>query len=233
MRPRTYAVLTATLLLVAGIAAAPSADARAPPTPICGVCDLDSTTPNGTTVAAGESSLMITVHDDGSTTWTAKVGLAAGDDALAANDSLRRTVVADAVRDGIADPDDIDSRIDAGNLLVTYRDPTLTEQHLGVVVFTPLTPASPRAPFVIGGEGPRYLGADRLTVRGSPGWNVHGDASASDADGRLVWTRAAGDPDAEGRVFIDVTRDPVAAEDGSILPGLRARIGRLLTGNHF
>jgi len=34
-------------------------------------------------------------------------------------------------------------------------------------------------------------------------------------------------------VFIDVTRDPVAAEDGSILPGLRARIGRLLTGNHF
>lgn len=102
-----------------------------------------------------------------------------------------------------------------------------------MVVFTPLTPASPSAPFAIGGEGPRYLGADRLVVRGDPGWTVRGVGSANGSAGRLVWTREAGDPDDDGRVFVGATRDPVAVEPGSVLPGLRARIGRLLAGNAF
>lgn len=233
MRPRTLAAVTAFLLLVAGISAAPAADARAPPTPICGVCDVDRTTSNGTPIVAGDSSLTIAVHGDGSTTWAARVDLEAGVDALSANEFLRRAVVDDTVDDGIADPDDVDSRIDGDTLLVDYRDSGATERHLGVVVFTPLTPASPSAPFVIGGEGPRYLGTDRLVVRGDSGWTVRGAANANDPAGRLVWTREAGDPDDDGRVFVGVTRDPVAVEVGSVLPGLRARIGRLLTGNSF
>jgi hypothetical protein len=231
MRPRTIAATAAVLLLAAGIAAAPVADARAPPTPICGVCDLDRTTPDGTSVAAGESSLTVTLHGNGSTTWEARVDLAAGGDALAANESLRRAVVSDSVRGGIAEPRDIDSRIEGDTLLVGYRDPNATERHLGVVVFTPLTPAAPGSPFVIGGEGARYPGADRVTVRGAPGWEVRGEASASDSDGRLVWTRDAAEPDDEGRIFVDVDRDPVAVEEDALLPGQRAWIGRLLTSD--
>ncbi|WP_435093812.1 hypothetical protein [Halorubrum sp. N11] len=233
MAPRTIVVATVLLLLVAGITAAPAADARAPPTPACGVCDLDRTTPDGTAVVAGESSLTVTLHENGSTTWEARVDLAGGKDVLAANESLRRAVVIDAVRDGIAEPRDIDARVDGDTLLVEYRDPNATERHLGVVVFTPLTPASPGAPLVAGGEGTRYLGADRLTVRGASGWAVHGDATAADSDGRLVWTRDGAEPDDDGRVFIDVKRDPVAIDEDALLPGMRAWVARLLTGNRL
>lgn len=232
MRPRTIAAVTAVLLLAAGIAAAPAADARAPPTPICGVCDFDRTTPDGTPVVADESALTVTLRENGSTTWEAEVDLAAGGDALAANDSLRRSVVSEAVHDGIAEPTDIDARIAGDTLLVDYRDPNATERHLGAVVFTPLTPASPSVPFVIGGEGARFLGADRVTVRGESGWAVRGDANAADSDGRLVWTRdGGGEPDDQGRVFVDVARDPVAVEEDALLAGPRAQIGRLLTSN--
>jgi len=231
MDPRTIAAAAALVLLLAGITAAPAADARAPPTPICGVCDLDRTTPDGTPVVAGESALTVTLRENGSTTWQGRVDLATGSDALAANESLRRRVVSEAAHDGIADPRDVNSRIDEDILFVEYRDPNATERHLGTVVFTPLTPAALSTPFVIGGEGARYLGADRLTVRGAPGWEVRGDASATGSDGRLVWTREGSEPDDQGRVFVDVDRDPVAVEGDAVLPGARAWIGRLLTGN--
>jgi len=232
MRPRTIAAATAILLLAAGIAAAPAADARAPPTPICGVCELDRTTPDDTPVVAGESALTVTLRGNGSTTWEARVDLAAGSDALAANESLRQRVVSEAIQGGIAEPRGVTARIDGDTLLVDYRDPNATDRHLGVVVFTPLTPASPSIPFAIGGEGPRYLGADRLTVRGESGWTVRGDASAADADGQLVWTRdGGGEPDDRGRVFVDVERDPVAVEVDALLPGQRAWLGRLLTSD--
>lgn len=124
MRPRTLAGLPAVILLVAGVAAAQSVDARAPPTPICGVCDLDRTTADGTTVAAAESSLTVTIYGNGTTAWAAKVDLAAGGDALSANRSLRRAVVADGVRGGIAEPDANDSRADGETLFVEYRGVT-------------------------------------------------------------------------------------------------------------
>lgn len=222
------AVATALLLLVASVAAVPVVNARAPPTPVCGVCTVDRTTSGGTDVVAGESSLTVTLHDDGSTTWEARVELAAGNDALAANDSLRRTVVSEAARDGIADPVDIDARVDDGTLIVEYRDPGAAERRLGVVVFTPLTPSSPDRPFVSGGEGPRYLGADRLIVRGPPGHEVRGDADASVSDGNLVLTRDAVGFDDEGRAFVDVEADPVAVAAEAPLPSVRAWFARRL-----
>jgi len=51
--------------------------------------------------------------------------------------------------------------------------------------------------------------------------------------GVVVWTRESTEPDDEGRVFIDVARDPVAVEEDAVLPGVRAWMGRLLTGNNF
>lgn len=231
MRPRIIAAAAAILLLAAGIAVAPTADARAPPTPICGVCDLDRTTPDGTPVVAGESDLTVTLRENGSTTWEARVDLTSGGDALATNESLRRRVASEAAHDGIADPRDVNSRIDGDILFVDYQYPNATERHLGVVVFTPLTPAAPSIPLAIGGEGARYLGADQVTVRGESGWAVRGDASASDSDGRLVWTRESAEPDDEGRIFVDIDRDPVAVEEGTVLPGSRAWIARLLTSD--
>lgn len=233
MRPRALPLLVALLLCVTAAVAVPAVDARAPPTPVCGVCELDRTMPSGERVAAGESSLTVTLHGNGSTTWEARVDLAAGGDALAANESLRRAVVTDAVRDGIAEAKDVDARVDGESLAVEYRDPNATERHLGAVVFTPLTPASPRVPFVIGGEGSRYLAADRLVVRGGPGWEVRGDAPGGESAAELVWSReAVGRDDAE-RPPLDVDRDPVAVEEGAVLPGARARIARLLTGSGF
>lgn len=225
------AVATAALLLMASVAAVPVADARAPPTPVCGVCTLDQTTPDGTDVVAGESSLTVTLHGNGSTTWEARVDLAAGSDALAANESLRRSVVDEAARDGIADPTDIDARVDDGTLIVDYRDPGAAERHLGVVVFTPLTPASPDRPFVSGGEGPRYLGADRLIVRGPPGYEIRGDADASGSDRTLVWTRDEIELDDAGRAVVNVEADPVAVAVDAPLPAVRAWFARRLAGD--
>ncbi|TKX74786.1 hypothetical protein EXE46_07050 [Halorubrum sp. GN11_10-6_MGM] len=231
MGPRRLSLVAALLLCVTVIVAAPPVDARAPPTPVCGVCDLDRTTADGTSVVAGESSLAVTLHENGSTTWDARVALASGGDALASNESLRRAVVADAVRDGIAEPTNVTARVDGGVLSVDYRDPTAAERYLGTVVFTPLTPASPRNPLVIGGEGARYLATDSLTVRGASGWEVHGDAPVADATGGLVWTPESAGPDADERVPLEVERDPVAVEERALLPGVRAWIARLLTGN--
>ncbi|GAA0718539.1 hypothetical protein J2744_001490 [Halorubrum trapanicum] len=229
MRPRSLLLLVALLLGVTALVAASPVDARAPPTPVCGVCELDRTTADGPSVTAGESSLTVTLHGNGSTTWEARVDLAAGSDVLAANESLRRAVVSDAVRDGIAEPRDVDSRVDGDALVVDYRDPNATERHLGAVVFTPLTPAAPRNPIAIGGEGSRYLAADRLTVRGGSGWEVRGDAPAADSDGSLVWSREEVERDDAQRVPLDVDRDPVAVEAGAVLPGVRTWFARLLT----
>ncbi|ELZ47475.1 hypothetical protein C464_08670 [Halorubrum coriense DSM 10284] len=216
------------LLATAGFASAP-VDARAPPTPVCGVCDLDQPTPSGERVTAGESSLTVTVHANESTTWRARARLATGADALAANDTLRRAVAVEAAGDGIASPSDVDARLDGEALAVEYRDPDAARRSLGAVVFTPLTPASPDMPMVSGGEGTRYLAADRLTVRAGPGLDVRGSALASPSDDGLVWTsNATGDA---ARPSLGVESDPVAVPEGAVAPGVRAWVARLLVGN--
>jgi len=231
MRPRALLPLVALLLCVTAAVAVPAVDARAPPTPVCGVCDLDRTTPSGDPVVAGESSLTVTVHENGSTTWLARADLTAGGDALAANDSLRDAVASEAAADGIADPRDVDARLDGDALVVEYRDPGAAERSVGTVVFTPLTPASPNAPMVSGGEGGRYLAADRLTVRAGSGLAIHGAAPTTDSGDRLVWTPTAiGGGDAV-RPSLDVARDPVAIGEGALLPGVRAWAARRLVGN--
>jgi hypothetical protein len=73
MRPRTIAAATAVLLLAAGIAA-PAADARAPPTPICGVCDLDRTTPDGAPEELSETSWEMFAHPPTQNSWVVAEG---------------------------------------------------------------------------------------------------------------------------------------------------------------
>lgn len=224
MRPRSplqFAVVA--LLVLAAVGAVPTADARAPPTPVCGVCSVD-TTVDGTHVAAGESELTVQIHENGSTTWVATVELADGANALAANDSLRRAVVDEGTGWSIAEPESVRSRVDGETLTVRYRDSEAAAAAAGAVVFTPLTPESPNAPFVSGGEGPRYLGVDRFTLRAPPGDDLHGAGEKTDSN-ELVWTRETENE----RTSLDVTSDPVAVDSDSPVPGFRVWLARLLT----
>lgn len=223
MRPRsTLPVAIVILLAITAVAAVPVTEARAPPTPVCGVCELD-TTVDGTAVAAGESALTIKIHENGSTTWVAAVELTDGADAVAENDSLRRAVVAESVDAGIATPENVRSGTDGDVLTVRYRDSGVTERHAGALVFTPLTPEGPDRPFAMGGEGSRYLATDRLTLRAPQGYDVYGDADATESDG-LVWTN-----DSSDRRSLAVETDPVAVDADAGAPGVRTWVARLLS----
>lgn len=223
MRPRSSLHLGFALLIAfAAVAAVPTADARAPPTPVCGVCSFD-TTVDGTHVAAGESELAVWIHENGSTTWVATVDLTDGAEQVAGNDSLRRAVVDEATGRSIAEPESLRSSVDDGTLTVRYRDPDAASTQLGTVVFTPLTPEGPNTPFAMGGEGPRYLGTDRFTLHAPAGDDLHGGAETGGSD-TLVWTRDGGENE---RTPLDVTADPVAVDADAGAPGVRAWFARL------
>lgn len=213
------------LAAVLGVAAAPSATARAPPAPVCGVCsDALETAADDRNVGVerGETALTVTVHENGSTTWHATVELRRGSAALESDD-LRREVVEDATGRSMADATDLRSRVDGSALDVTFRDPDAAESHLGASVFTALVPDSPTLPFATGGEGPRYLGADRVTVRGPPGDRVYGDYAGATESGRSVtWTRNA----SAERTSVDGTG--VTFAPAGFTGGVRAWLARAL-----
>mgnify|MGYP000663439261 CR=1 FL=1 len=223
MRARALHSAFVLLIALAAVAAAPAADARAPPTPVCGACSFD-TTVDGTHVATGESQLTVQIHENGSTTWVATVALTDGAGTMADNDSFRRAVVEEAMRWSVAEPHDVRSRVDDGRLTVRYRDPEAAETAVGTVVFTPLTPESPNGLFVSGGEGPRYLGTDRFVLRAPPGHELIGEVRTTSSD-ELVWTRENGDD----RTYLDVSDDPVAVDRDSGATGVRMWFARLLT----
>jgi hypothetical protein len=226
--PSTSRSLAVTLLAVAlvgsaSLAGVPTVDARAPPTPLCGVCseELDeSAERHGVDLTRGETTLAVQVHGNGSTTWRATVELVAGADALG-NETLREAVVASAVSRGIARPTDVESRLDGDTLLVTHRDPTATSRHLGVLVFTPVVPDGPGVPWAVGGEGPRYVGADRVTLTAPPGYRVTGDYEHANAsEDSVVWTGG------DGRRSIGGEHPPTMIRDGALFPGTRTTLAR-------
>ena len=225
MSPTRRVVPLLVLVAVLGVAAAPSATARAPPTPVCGVCSdaLDTAADDRSVrVERGETTLTVTVHENGSTTWNATVELRRGGAALR-NDSLRREVVEAATGRSIADATHLRSRVDGGTLEVTFRDPDAAESRFGAAVLTALVPESPTLPLASGGEGPRYLGADRVTVRGPPGHRVYGDYAGATESGRSVtWTRNA----STGRTDVDGAKVTFAPE--GLAGGLRAWLARAL-----
>lgn len=211
------------LIMLAAVGAVPTADARAPPTPVCGVCSFDGVV-DGTVVATDESQLVVSIHENGSTTWVAQIELSAGSDALAKNDSLRRAVVDEAMGRSIADPTAVQSQVDSDTLVVRYRDDEAAKRHVGTVVFTPLTPDGSGHPFASGGQRPRSLGTDRFTLRAPAGYDLYGQAESADS-GVLVWTRA----NATERTSLDVAADPVAVDAEAGTPGVRTWFARLLS----
>lgn len=224
MRFRHSAVIVIiALLTLSSLATVSIVDARHPPTPVCGVCSLNQTAPDGSAITSNNSTLTITVHENGSTTWRAQATLTAGKDILAENESLRQEVVTDNTRRSIADAKEVNSRIDGDTLIVDYSDSTTTESYFGAVVFMPLSPEGPGLPFVMGGEGPRYLGTDRLTIQAPPGYELRSDTPTTEEGQKLVWTRGS------ERTHLDVTQDPVAIKKDALLSGSRVWLARTLS----
>ena len=226
MSPTRRLVSLLVLAVVLGVAAAPSATARAPPTPVCGVCSdalVTAADDRNVAVERGETALTVTVHENGTATWNATVRLRRGSAALE-DDGLRRGVVEDATGRSIADATHLRSRVDGDTLEVTFRDPDAAESHFGAVVFTALVPDSPTLPFASGGEGPRYLGADRVTIRGPAEYRVYGDYAGATESGRsVVWTRNG----SAERTGVDGTKVTFAPAD-PLLGGVRAWLARAL-----
>lgn len=223
---RALALLALLLAAVLASGAAP-ADARAPPWPVCGLCDgdtlADAAAERGVDVETGGSTLDVRAFENASTRWTARVDLTDGADAMA-NDSFRRGVVSTVV-DRRGDARAVSSRMDGDTLVVDYWRDDAVVRRLGVVLFTPLHASDPPL-FTIGGEGTAYPGADELVVHAPDGYVVAGGAGDGSVDDRTVrWADEEGGEDG-----IDRGALPTFVAEDAPLPGVRVSLARLLTG---
>lgn len=228
MGPPRNGVVLLLLLVTSLIATSAPVGARAPPRAACGVCTdalAAAAAAHGVTVARGRSTMTVQVHANDSTTWTARVELEAGAAALR-NSSLRGAVVGDALDRArtAATPTGVSSHLDGSTLVVSYRDDGAAERRLGVVRFTAFHASDPWLPFVSGGEGTRYLGADRVVVRAPPGYVVSGGGSHGNATARR-WS-ADGDP----RIGIDRGTVVSFVPAGDRFGGLRTFVANLVSG---
>ena len=93
------------------------------------------------------------------------------------------------------------------------------------MVFTPLVPDSPTLPLTSGGEGPRYLGADRVTVRGPAGYRAYGDYPGATESGRSVaWERNA----SAERTYVEGDPKVAFVPERGFVAGVRAWAARTL-----
>jgi len=219
-------------LLVVAALAAPAA-ARAPPRPACGVCTdaLDAAAADhGVTVERAHSTLDVEAAANGTSTWTARVRLERGADALRANDTLRAAVVRDAhdAHHGsvVPRPATLDSRVDGDTLVVTYRAPNTSHVALGVVRFDAFRAEDPHSLLpVAGGEGTVYPGADRLVLHAPTGYRVHGAYGDRSNASAVVWNGTGTDP-SPGAIDRDTVVSFTRADDP--LAGVRAFLVRWL-----
>ncbi|WP_313691412.1 hypothetical protein [Halorarum halobium] len=221
---RRIADVATALLLVASLLAVPAAvDARGPPRPACGVCTdalEDAAADRDVAVERADSELTVRVAENGSSRWTARVTLSEGAAALE-NDSLREAVVADARHRAVTDPESVTSRMEGDTLVVSYRTDAATRCEAGVVLFTAFRATGPSMPFAMGGEGPAYLGAEELTLRGPDDRVAAGEYPEANASGgRIRWTGS--ETSFGGSAVV-----PFVPEDAAF-PGVRAGVARLL-----
>ncbi|MFB9825285.1 hypothetical protein [Halobaculum roseum] len=228
LSPRVLRLVAVALVASALVAAAVPADgaARAPPEPACGVCVdgalADAADRHGVAVAVERATLDVHVSDDGSTRWTARLDLSDGTDALR-NDSLRAAIVDAATA---SDGGDRTSRMDGDTLVVEHRRGDAAEREAGAVLFTAFDARDPVLPFVMGGEGTVYPGADALVLHAPEGHVVAGGVGDGTVEGRtVVWRGAEGGDDG-----IDRDAVPTFVPEGAVAPGVRGVLARLLAG---
>jgi hypothetical protein len=231
--PVALAALAVTAaVLGAGVLMTGSADARGPPQPACAVCsdDLDDAAAEyNVPIDRGDSRLTITVHPNGTSTWLATVDLNDGADELA-NGSLRAAIVESAVT-GRSDLDvtGIRSRLNDGTLVVTYRSSAAVSRSGSVLVFDGFR-TDGGGLLAAGGEGPWYVGADRLTMVGPQEYVIRADPARGEFDlgaGAIQWT---GNPDTDARTTLTGAGRPAFVPEQATFPGVRARLARLVTG---
>lgn len=192
---RQKAVLVGILLSLTVGCTAPGL-ARAPPQAACGICTdaLDrAAADHGVTLTRGQSKLVIQVYENTSTRWTATVQLTDGASALQ-NDSLRRAIVSDVFDRArmVAEPTHVTSHLSGQTLTISYRDPGAAETHDDTIVFTRFHATGPQSPFVIGGEGTPYPGADTVMLRAPNGYTVTGDYAPATESETAVWWHGNG-----------------------------------------
>ncbi|TKR24850.1 hypothetical protein [Natronomonas salsuginis] len=163
------------VILLANPATVSPGMAKAPPEPVCGVCTsaLDEAAgDHGVSLQRGESRMTIQLSRNGRAEFVAHVELTQGADRLR-NDSLRDTIVRDVSYILVDDRVDLRTAIVDGDLRVRYASRDVAHTTLGVVQFDAFhTRGAP--PLATGGEGSPYPGADRLTLRAPPGYELHG-----------------------------------------------------------
>lgn len=166
----------------------------------CATAEQASLTPGGA-VAVDDSELAVRVHENGSSRWRARVTFA---DASAETLDLAADRIRGALREGsfgtgsgvawvsIHDEDEIENvrtETDPGSdsLVVTYTVPDAAHRTAdGTLVVDYFHDKHDRS------LAPFSLGADRVELRGPPGWaatNTPDNATRTD-DGAVVWTGA-------------------------------------------
>ena len=167
--PSRRLVVLVGILLLAGVATGSAVTAKAPPEPVCGVCtdQLDAAAEShGVSLDRGETSMQIRLSPNGTARFVAHVSLTNGGTQLQ-NESLRTALVDDELR-------------------VRYSSRTLAHRTLGVVQFDAFhTRGAP--PLASGGEGSPYPGADRLTLRAPPAYQLYGSPGGFSNETVVRW----------------------------------------------
>ena len=205
MRRALLLAVTALLLLpaLAPVAASPA------PTSVCPVCgyELESVAKsNGVDLTIEESEATARVHENGTTTWTARVRAENADSWRALADDPGLRAVAEQTF-GFGGPDTTVRKVtrDGNTLVVRYARDGQFIRSQGVFRYDGLRE----------GDGYAYLGlgADRVTVVAPPETTVvRAPGAASVDDGHVTYTSLPGD---EGTFL-------VFAPDGASMPGVRA-----------
>ncbi|WP_436909393.1 hypothetical protein [Halosimplex marinum] len=187
--PSARLVAVAALLVctpLAAVAVGP-ATAAPPPEAVCGVCGdglADAAEREGLPLTVERGTATISVREDGSGRWHARVRVDdRAADRLAANATLRERVVRASLdrRTVVDDPRNLHAAVANDTLVVTFDQPGVARGSLGGVVLVDLL--DPRA---------RRAGldfeADRLRIEGPNGTVVsRAPPSATVEDGGVVW----------------------------------------------
>lgn len=208
------ALLLAVAALLFVLAVVPVAASPAP-TSVCPVCDyeLESVAgSNGVDLTVAESEATVRIHENGTTTWTARVRAenASSFQQLEADPGLREAVE-DAFGFGGPETEVRTVRLDDGTLVVRYARFDQVTRSQGVVRYDGLRE----------GDGYAYLGlgADRITVEGLPNTTLVRAPGAASVEGdRVTYTALPGD---EGTFL-------VFAPEGVSAPGVRATLAVFL-----
>lgn len=202
------ALVLTTVLVGTAIASSPS-------TRLCGICGVEE--PRHPSVddeplvlsnaTFGESSLVVELHENGSSLWTERVTLdRVSADRLAANRTLRQTFVEQSRGNYVInDPRTIETRVENRTLVAHYRVADSAHSGLGdVLLFDQFYDV-----------GTFYrVDADRVVIHGPPGTTVINDPPTGTVrNGSVVYTEGYGSGTPTDETYIAFASDDTIVTD--------------------